>query len=151
MSVRKQMRSLFDRRPLMRPGDIYDDENKIAYDVGVTSIYSVGLGDRAATEPLVAAEEMARLKHRKYDDFCDTARIKLHVLAFETFGGRAKETTKVIEKLATASKDRLGVDEKTALRYLNTRISVIIQRQNARAIISRNPLRYRGLDISGLF
>ena len=149
-SVRKEVNNVFDNRPRMRPGDIFDDEKKIAYDVAVTSIYSVGLGDRPAWKQHAAAEAMAKFKHRKYDAHCDISRIKLQVLAFETFGGRAAETSEVIEKLAYASKDRLGVDEKTALRYINTRISVLIQRQNARAILTRNPLRYVGVDVSGL-
>jgi hypothetical protein len=72
------------------------------------------------------------------------------VLAFETFGGYSSDTSNLIGELAEKSRVRLAVDLKTARRYIHTRLSVILQRQNARAILARNPDRYRGLDVSGL-
>jgi hypothetical protein len=107
--------------------------------VGVTDPAQVATLQRAATTPCFAADEYARKKKAKYTEPLRNApNILFLPIIAETFGGWNADAIQLFRDICKWHLQRdPTIDFNTKLNQLTQQLSVILQRCNARMILSR--------------
>lgn len=88
---------------------------------------------------MVSLETATKDKHKKYDEDCKEWGLDFKVFALTTFGGYSPEALQIIKKLIHCTAIFLNEPISTVADSLYRKISLVLQRDIARAIITRIP------------
>ena len=132
-----------------RPADIWlpvwDKGQPAALDLAVTSPLQQNILAKAAVTCGEAgrAYEAVKLSKSNASD-CAARGINFIPMVVESFGGWAPQASVVLNRVSKLLAERQSVPRSTALRRLHQRLSVTLQRANARSILIRD----KGLDLA---
>ena len=123
-----------------RPADVMWDN--VCGDVCVTHPlqpkYVALTAARAQSEPGAAQERYAvDVKLRKYATRCEAAGLEIHPLVASAFGAWGDKGRALIHTIAQRVSARTGVPAGICATQLHQRLSVVLLRSNAKAILSR--------------
>ena len=123
-----------------RPADVMWDN--ICGDVCVTHPlqpkYIATTAARATSEPGEAQEKYATdVKLRKYSARCAAAGLEIHPLVASAFGAWGEKGRALIKTIAQRVSARTGVAAGVCATQLHQRLSIVLLRSNAKAILSR--------------
>jgi hypothetical protein len=114
---------------LMPGGDLLTD---VAVGHALAPGYTDTQSRGQAHSSVGVARALQRVKHRKYDEIAEDWGFRLLPLAVETTGGMAPDAEKLVEAMAEASEEQLGLwNADTVSRHVHSLVAIAIQRGNA--------------------
>ena len=125
-----------------RPADLFiplwgSGGRDAALDVTVVSPFQQATLLRAAREPGFALHLHLRQKLNKYEEACRAQGISFHALVVETLGSWEEGSAEIIKRLGKALARATCQDDAEVTRHLFGKLSIILQRDNASAILNR--------------
>ena len=120
-----------------------------ALDVSVINSLQAQTVDRAATEPGYALALRHRQKWAKYGEACLAEGIRFVPVIVESLGGWHEEAVRILKKLGLALARATGGDETEVIRHMFSRLSVLLQKDNATLMLHRIPT-YVAAEIDGI-
>ena len=125
----------------LRPGDIYlprwEGIQPAAIDVSVVNPINAGILSKSANESGAAATAAANRKYAKYAAYVETSNVSFIPFIMETFGGLGYEASIFVKRLATYVARNRGSDYKTEKKHMFQKISLTLQREIAKMMVSR--------------
>jgi hypothetical protein len=124
-----------------RPGDVtvsnWREGRTAAFDVTVASTFTAAVVEQAALRRGYAAAQAEQHKDAKAFDACSRQGFDFVPLAVEVLGGWGTIALRVFRKLAGMLSERSGRSKSVESRYIYERLSICLQRGNARMIQQR--------------
>ena len=125
-----------------KPGDIVVDRyhagsDHTAFDITVSFTLQPSSISDAAQKTGYVAEQAHQRKLARSFEVCRSQNVRFVPLAWESTGGATDQVHSLLERWAYAAADRSGSPRPSVLAGVYARISIAIQRNNARAILDR--------------
>jgi hypothetical protein len=129
----------------MKPADWacpnFDDGKTLVCDVGITDPLQDAMIAQSASTPCYAADAYAKKKRAKYNDLLADSSIVFKAVIVETLGAWNGDAKYVIADLGKKlSQRKFGRTVNECVNYIYNSASIILQRSNARILLSRMPL-----------